>query len=297
MSPAERVGRAKGEFDTIRLAHEGQDEMGVAFDEKRFAAIAAAKEAKGGVQVLAPIGCGKTIGAETYADRVNSSAEPGKTPVLIATLDISGTARSVPAAILRALKEPRSDRGNETLLWMRAKCALQDHEVELLILDEMDRASRRPSIAHHIAGSLRDLSDERIVPLAFLCTEKSISLFRNCPDLDERLDAPVVLHPLDWMLEEDRETLIRIVRGFDEAIAEKGILPEPSGLDDPEIVRRIATASNGILRRMKLIIGTAMVNVVRNGGTVIGFEDLETAVQEYAIAKGFIADNPFSSGQ
>lgn len=293
MSPAQRVGLALGAFNRIRLPLQGQREIHQALDEKRFAGLSAPDEAKGGVQILAPVGSGKTVGAETYRDVVNGQASPGTTPALLATLDTSGSARSVPAAILRAMGEPRPDRGNETLLWMRARAGLEERGVEILILDEMDRAARRPAIANHIAGALRDLADERIVPLAFLCTEKSRLLFRNCPDLDERLDAPVVLHPFDWLISEDREAMIALVNGFDAAIVELGILVEPSGLADPAIVEKLALASGGVLRQIKFIIGTALANVVRRGATQIRILDLRDAVDEYCIAKGFVKNNPF----
>jgi len=293
MTSAERVGRAKGLFKTIRLHHPGQADFDTAADELRLSALASPGEDMGGVQVMAPIGSGKTVGAELYAARINADAEDGVTPVVLATLDTSGTGKSIPSSILRALGELRPDRGDEALLWIRAKRALHEHGVQLLILDEMDRAARRPSLANHIGGSLRDLADARIVPLAFLCTPKSITLFRNCGDLDERLDPPVEIHPMDWLIEDDRVLMTSLVEGFDRGIAELGILPAPSGLADPVIVEALTIASGGILRRLKMIIGTAMMNVVRRGDAVIRLEDLSVAVDEYCIAKSFISENPF----
>jgi len=249
----------------------------------------------GGIQVLAAWGTGKSTAAamfKTYVEGLSAPAE-GRKPVVIATLDTTGTAKSVPMSILAALGSPRPDVGSEPRLWFRAKADLRDSAVEMLILDEIDRATRRPMMSAHIAGSLRDLADEGIVPVAYLGTEAARSLFRNCADLDERLDAPVTLNPLDLLLEEDLEIFTVLVRGFDERMVADGILRRKSGLDDKTTVRLLGEASSGILRRLARIIETAMIAVVRRNGAAIEPADLADAVDAWAIPKGHIAYNPF----
>jgi hypothetical protein len=295
MSSATRVGEAVGLFQSIRLPHPGQEEIDDAFDELRSAAQAAPGEPMGGVQVIAPIGAGKTQGAWMHARRVNERADPDTIPVLVVTLNTAGTTKSVPISILEALGEPRAEKGDETTLWKRVRRALAKKRVELLVLDEMDRAARRPTIRHHIANALRDLADDAVVPLAFLCTEKSAELFRNASDLSERLYAPVLLERLDWLVEEDRKLIVQLAEGFDREVVIRGILPQTSGLGEPYVAEKLAIASNGILRQFKFIILTALASVVRRGDERIESDDLRIAVEEYSIAKGFLRDNPFGT--
>ncbi|MCV0386153.1 MAG: ATP-binding protein [Nitrobacter sp.] len=265
-------------------------------DELRIAARSSPCEPMGGVQIIAPVGAGKTEAAKIFARRANTNAEEGTSPVALVTLNSAGTTKSIPVSILSSLGEPRPDRGSESVLWMRARRCLSERKVELLVLDEMDRAARRPTIRYPIASSLRDLADEGSVPLAFICTEKSNELFRNAPDLSQRLYSPVILHPFDWLIDDDRQLILDLVRGFDEGIANAGILPQESGLAQTEIVEKLAIASNGILRQLQKIIGTALANVVRRGDQRIDVEDLRDAVDDWSIAKRYISDNPFGTG-
>jgi len=290
-----RVAKARAAFKAIRLDHPAQIDLVAALDELRMTGLASPGTPMGGIQVLAAWGTGKSTAAamfKTYVEGLSAPAE-GRKPVVIATLDTTGTAKSVPMSILAALGSPRPDVGSEPRLWFRAKADLRDSAVEMLILDEIDRATRRPMMSAHIAGSLRDLADEGIVPVAYLGTEAARSLFRNCADLDERLDAPVTLNPLDLLLEEDLEIFTVLVRGFDERMVADGILRRKSGLDDKTTVRLLGEASSGILRRLARIIETAMIAVVRRNGAAIEPADLADAVDAWAIPKGHIAYNPF----
>lgn len=291
-----RVAAARGAFRRIILPYPRQDEVIAGFDELRLTALSAPDRPMGGIRLLAPIGTGKTYAAELFKRHVEASASftAGEKPVVIATLNTSGVAKSVPISILTALGEYRPDRGTEPKLWMRTKDALKEAKTQILIIDEVDRATRRPTISSHIAGALRDLSDERIVPIAFLGTDAAANLFRNCPDLDERLDAQVTLNPLDPLVDEDLETFTDLVNGFDAAIVDLGILRAPSEMTDSDTVFRLAQASGGVLRQLSRIVETALASVVRRDGDAITREDLADAVEEWAIPKGYIDYNPFS---
>lgn len=66
-------------------------------------------------------------------------------------------------------------------------------------------------------------------------------------------------------------------------------------LSDPQIVEKLAIASQGILRQLQKIIGTALANVVRRGDRRIGVSDLRDAVDDWSIAKNYLSDNPFEN--
>ncbi|MEJ7777023.1 MAG: AAA family ATPase [Sphingomicrobium sp.] len=290
-----RVARARSLFKEIRVPHPRQTELHVALEELRLTATQSVGQPQGGVQLLAPWGSGKTVGAQLVEAAIlrEQGQDRNDRPMVIAKLSTAGTAKSIPSAILRALGEPRSDKGDEEVLWMRAREALKDARTRLLTIDETDRATRRPTISGAIASALRDLADEGICALAFLGTSKSESLFRNCQDLDERLDAPVTMEPLDFLIDEDKEIFSDLVRDFDEAMVDKKILRRPSQLAKGDTPRLLAEASNGILRQLARIIETAMISVVRRDGDAITRDDLADAVADWSIAKGLIDYNPF----
>jgi hypothetical protein len=248
-----------------------------------------------GVRLIAETGSGKTRGAHRFKRYVEAlgTHQPHDRPVVIATIDGSATTRSVPTSILQALEEPRPTVGTEPILWMRAIDALKRANTELLIVDEFNRAARRPTMSAAIATSLRDLMDAGVVPIAFLATEEARDIFSRNPDLSGRLDAPVTMEPLDWLIEEDRDTFIAFLSGLDEGMVERQIFRLPSGLAAPDLAQTLCEAANGNLRQICRIVRTAMIAVVRRQDPAITRANLETAVDEWSIPNHHLDYNPF----
>lgn len=290
-----RVAEARAQYDEIFLPYPRQDELVAALDELRLTGQLTKGRPQSGVRLIADTGSGKTEGAKRFRTYVEESEDyaVGTKPVVIATVDGSGTTRSVPASILKALNEPRPEHGSEPILWMRAIDGLQRAETELLIIDEFNRAARRPTMSSAIATSLRDLMDRGVVPLAFLATQEAKDVFRRNPDLSGRLDAPVTMEPLDWLVEEDRELFTDFLDGLDTGMVERGILRTASGLAEIDVARLLCEASNGNIRQLSRIVRTAMVSVVRRGDAAIILQDLEDAVDEWSIPNHHLTYNPF----
>jgi len=293
-----RVAVARAAFEAIQLPYLRQDELSAALDEVRFTGLLTKGQPQGGIGLGADTGSGRSVGARRVNAYVEASEEfdPKSKPIVIATIDGSGTTRSVPASILKALEVPRPETGTEPILWMRAISELQRHETQLLIVDEFNRAARRMTMSSAIATSLRDLMDQGAVPIAFLGTDEAKDLFKRNPDLGSRLDAPVSMDRLDWLIEEDRELFCGFLRGLDMEMVSHGILRAKSGLDSPEIARTLCEASNGNIRQISRIIRTAMMAVVRRDDEAVARQDLEDAVDDWSIANGCISYNPFRAG-
>jgi hypothetical protein len=290
-----RVAEARAKFRAIRLPYPRQDELVAALDELRLTGQLSKGQTQGGVRLIADTGSGKTVGAERFKAYVEAADEHalGSQPVVIATVDGSGTTRSIPASILKAMGVPRPEHGAEPVLWMRAFDALERYETQLLIIDEFNRAARRPTMSSAIATALRDVMDRGIVPMAFLATEEARDVFKRSPDLAGRLDAPVTMDPLDWLVEEDRELFLGFVGGLDRELVDRGILRLSSGFAEEPLARLLCEASNGNLRQLCRVIETALAAVVRRDDLAIGSEDLADAVDDWSIANHCIAYNPF----
>ncbi|WP_426266028.1 TniB family NTP-binding protein [Sphingomonas sp. LHG3443-2] len=290
-----RVAEARAKFRAIRLPYPRQDELVAALDELRLTGQLSKGQTQGGVRLIADTGSGKTVGAERFKAYVEAAGEhtPGSQPVVIATVDGSGTTRSIPASILKAMGVPRPEHGAEPVLWMRAFDALERHETQLLIIDEFNRAARRPTMSSAIATALRDVMDRGIVPMAFLATEEARDVFRRSPDLAGRLDAPVTMDPLDWLVEEDRDLFESFVSGLDDQLVELRILRTSSGFAIPKTAQTLCEASNGNIRQLCRIIETALAAVVRRDDPAIGIDDLADAVEDWSIANHCISYNPF----
>ena len=290
-----RVAEARATFRSIRLPYPRQDELVAALDELRLTGQLSKGQTQGGVRLIANTGSGKTVGAERFKTYVEAAGEHslGSQPVVIATVDGSGTTRSIPASILKAMNVPRPEHGAEPVLWMRAFDALERYETQLLIIDEFNRAARRPTMSSAIATALRDVMDRGIVPMAFLATEEARDVFRRSPDLAGRLDAPVTMEPLDWLVEEDRELFGDFVAGLDEQLIVRGILRTSSDLAHPDTAQLLCEASNGNIRQLCRILETALAAVVRRNDEAICSGDLADAVDDWSIANHCISYNPF----
>lgn len=292
---SQRVAKARVAFDTIELPYPRQDELVAALDELRLTGLEMRGQPHSGLRLIAETGSGKTRGAHRFRRYVEASGAypPDDRPVVIATLDSSGTTRSVPSSILKALQEPRPNVGTDRILWERAIDALTHANTELLIMDEFNRAARRPTISGAIAMDLRDLMDAGVVPIAFLGTEDAKDLFSRSPDLSGRLDAPVTMEPLDWLVEEDRDIFTDFLRDLDEAMVERDILKRSSGLAERDLAQILCEAANGNIRQICRIVRTAMAAVVRRQDLAITRADLETAVDEWSIPNHHLNYNPF----
>jgi SpoVK/Ycf46/Vps4 family AAA+-type ATPase len=291
---SQRVAQARAAFKTIELPYPRQDELVAALDELRQTGIETKGLSQGGVRLIAQTGSGKTRGARRFQRYVEGlgNHNPGDRPVVIATNDGSGTTRSVPSSILKALEEPRPNVGTDRILWERAIDALKHANTELLVIDEFNRAARRPTISGAIAMDLRDLMDAGIVPIAFLATEDAKDIFLRSPDLSGRLDAPVTMEPLDWLVEEDRDIFTDFLRDLDEAMVERQILERSSGLAERDLAQILCEAANGNIRQICRIVRTAMA-VVRRQDLAITRADFETAVDEWSIPNHHLNYNPF----
>jgi hypothetical protein len=292
-----RAAHARADFRTIRLPYSRQDELVAALDELRLTGQLTKGSPQGGVRLIAETGSGKTIGATRFKAYVEGSEnhDPRSKPIVIATIDGSGTTRSIPASILKAMEVPRPEQGTEPVLWMRAVDALRRADTQLLIIDEFNRAARRPTMSSAIATALRDLMDQGVAPLAFLATEEARDVFKRSPDLAGRLDAPVTMNPLDWLVEEDRGLFTDFLAGLDAEMVNRGILRHSSGLAQEDLSRLLCEASNGNIRQISHIIETAMAAAVRRNDDAISEDDLATAVDEWSIPNQCISYNPFEA--
>lgn len=290
-----RTAEARRRFDLIGVPYAPQDAAVDMLDEVRLAAIGRRHGgACGGAILVAPHGTGKTRTIEMLRDTVNYAPDvpEGQIPVLHVKLSTVGTVDSIPSQILRALGRPKPDAGKESIRWNRAMDATVTAGVQLILIDEFNRASRRPTMSGPIAGAIRErIVDEGIAPIAIIGSEDAGSVLRSAPDLMERLDDQIDLEPMDWV--HDEALFIGFVGALDAAIVANGILRDLSGLGGPEIAEKLCFASGGRLRRIMKIVRVAMAEVVRRGGGSITMADFADAVGAYATVRRFIDHNPF----
>lgn len=296
--PKSRLAEARRRFDLVSIPHKPQRAVFDMLDDVRLAGIGRREGAPcGGAVLVAPNGTGKTRTLEMLCDETNGAdgVRDGEIPVLHVKLSVAGTTDAIPTQILRALKRPKPEAGKESVRWSRAVDGMQRAGVQLVLIDEFNRASRRPTMSGPIAGAIRErIIDEGIAPLAIIGSEDAGSVLRSAPELLERLDDQIDLDPMDWIY--DADLFCEFVGALDEALFAHGIVDELSGLSHPEIAEKLCMASGGRLRRIMKIVRVATGAVVRRAGSAMTVTDLTEAVEAYANVRRFIDSNPFENG-
>lgn len=291
-----RVARARQLIGQISIPYPPQIELKVALDELRHTAALTRGRPQRGVHLFGPSFAGKTTAAREHAKHVLATEDhpPGSVPIAMATIDPEGSLASVATDILRSLGEPRPDKGSAALRWERVWNSLPEREVQILVLDEFQRAARRPTMSPVIAAKVQDLMESGLCAVAFLGLEKAHDVFHSASDLCNRLDVPVTMTDLRWADDEDREMFADFVHLYDNALVESRVVSLRSGLaDDVEQLQLLHEASNGLIGQFCRIVETAAISVVRNGHSCIAREDLVDAVDDWSIANRRIAYNPF----
>lgn len=293
-----RVAKGLALYDAIRVPYARQAALVEALDEVRLAGAFNTTGHHDGLLLIAPFGTGKTVALEQLVAHANRNDEPGQRTVLLTEMDTDGTTGSVPTSILRSLGVRRPDIGRETVRWDRAIDELKEARTQLVIFDEINRASRREMASGPIATAIRErLMDAGVAPVAFVGSADAEVVFKKVPELVQRLVAPVSLDPLDYFDKDgnDRKLFEKFVGDLDRAIVAAGIVPCPAGLQEPALAKPLAEATAGNLRAIVKVVREALKSVLRRHGERIERQDLEFAVEDWAMRNSMINYNPFAS--
>ena len=277
----------------IRSPYAPQSEMDATFEEMRVGAplLRVAGMPQPSVRVLAKSFTGKSVGARDYVRRTRAKLGDGSSSAVYVKLDSDGSVASLATDILRALNEPRPEGLNAEKRWPRARKAIKDRKVDLLILDEFQRAGRRLTIHPVIASKILDILDEGDCAIAFVGKLAAKAIFKATDDLGNRLDPSVSIGRLTWTAHS--EAFIKFADAFDQALVDAKIVDIKAGLGKPATAQLLLEASSGAIGQFSRIVETAVVNITRAGHATITRRDLSDAVDDWAVGNERIDYNPF----
>lgn len=300
----ERAADATAIFNSIRVDFGPQNALVSGLDAARLQAIAIRKQrAVSGVKIPMPVlrtiavmGVGKTIGAEMLEAR-HSPKDPDDMlrPVLIATLDTTGLQISIPQAILYALGKKNWNHATKpAIAWERAFKALREHDVQIVIFDEMNRAARRPSMGEVIGGDLMDMLLIGEAAIAFLGTSDANKVFNRVPALKDRMKSPVVMKALEWHEDDEKEVFIEFLQKLDEAMLDRKLVTALAGLGNEDTAKLLWEVCTGRLRPLCLLLEEA-VSLIHYDNELLAltYEVLAQAVENHSIENEIINYNPF----
>ncbi len=318
-----RSAEAAARFNAIRVGHGPQNALVAGLEGFRLQAVAIrAKRAETGVKIPMPVvrtfaelGVGKTIGAELLeAMHMPTNPADRRRPVIIATLDTTGMQISIPQAILKALGKPNWNHASKpAIAWERAYKALREHDVQLVVFDEMNRAARRPSMGEVIGGDLMDMLVAGEAAVAFLGTKEANKVFNRVPALTDRMKSPVVLKALEWYDDGEKAIFVEFVRKMEQAMLDCGLVSSKAGLDDyvevpsdkapvkrpakdaKDTAKLLWEVCQGRLRPLCLLLEEAVSLIHYDNKSLVLTDDvLAQAVENHSIENGIIDYNPFT---
>lgn len=295
-SLAARIAASQTAFDMIRLRYPPQTAVVAQIDRVRLAAVGRRPGAAcGGAMLVADFGVGKTESILRAVAHVSKSVPAGdpRVPILHLEMSSTGTPGSIPTAILAALGAPRPDLGREDLRWLKAVEMIRKRQVELIVVDEFNRAARRPTMSRPIVTAIREkIMDAGVAPVVFVGSEEAGVVLRQCPEVVQRLDVHIDLPTYDSVL--DMDAFIALASELDSRLVDDGLLILPSDLGEADVARALCQASSGYIRRLMKIVRHAMTSAIDRGAPSMKRADLKIAVDEYAVRGGMIKRNPFA---
>lgn len=248
-----------------------------------------------GMRVLGPSGSGKSTAGHELVRQIHSKTPrtPDHVPVVLVPMERAATPKRLMVSILNYFGDPYALHGTEHALKMRVKACFERFRTDLLIIDEIQHLNYRNSERSDVTDSLKRLLDDGVVPIIFLGTEEARDLFTRNVQLGGRLTAPCDFNPLDLRNKEDRTLLAGYALLLDQALVQRGILEEASGLEDPWVLRRLHGVTGGVIGRVSRLIGAALEIALPRGASRIERYDLALAVDRWAIPNGITRSNPF----
>jgi hypothetical protein len=189
-------------------------------------------------------------------------------PVLVVDTPSVPTIKNMAEEMLIQLGDPRFNKGSAIDKTNRVLNYLTKCEVKMIIFDELQHfidqgKSRTPYVA---SEWLKTVIDKAQVSTVLMGLERSEELLEVNEQLRRRFSKRVNIHPFNIQETESITNFIGVIKVLDEKVG----LPNEINLRDPEIIKSIYFATDGIIDYLvKLFIGAyeQAINLERNGLT------------------------------
>ncbi|WP_241127376.1 TniB family NTP-binding protein [Novosphingobium terrae] len=289
---APAVALAMTKLMRIRLAYPRQIAGMAELEEMRLFGLGQRGGPQLGLSLFERTGCGKSTLAEQYKLMINSEAPEKTKPVIHARMSASGSAREMWVNVMAELDDGFASAGNETTLRSRAMRAMQEADVQMLIIDETQHTGNKTGFSREVTAELKLLLDTGRVPIVLLGTETAVPMIKADDEFAGRLFSPCHLAPLVMDNDDDFELWTNLLAELDQRLVSDGILDEPVGLSNPDLADTLGEATDGIIGQLMRVMLMAVRNVARDQRKVMTMQDLSDAVDSWSIALNFAKSNP-----
>lgn len=255
-----------------------------------------------GLRLSQVSGAGKTKTLKQVRQRIMQSSilahgQANPFQVLYINLEVRITAKILFVQLLRTLKDPDDAIGNIEEVKNRTDILMRERGVELLMVDEVQHLARDSRDKVDVTDELKRFLDLGICPVVFAGNEDSKSFFERNKQLASRLGTPLELSPVDAHDGDQLTNFKRFCRDLDAELVQLGIIEEPSGLVDGELLNGLLFSSGGHIGRVFRIIESAVEHALMRQATRLEAYDIDFAIENFAIPSGYVGHNPMRRNQ
>jgi hypothetical protein len=312
MSIEDHLAHARLEFRRFRIPHPHVARIATELGVLRKVGQASRKEweAKGRrgaripqkfLAIIGPSQTGKSTSIQNYLETVVAAeAHDDQTePVLHVTLSAKANTKSLGSDILEAYEDPDFDSGTAKSLLRRASTQVESARTDVLVLDEIHHLidnDKAGTTAWSVTETIKRMLIRGACPFVIIGTEKAKPLLLTNSQFKGRTYTPMFLDPLDLSLPSDRRTFIEHCAGFDLKLVEHGIFPGASGLVRGEIPAALYDVSRGVIGTASAVCEAAAEAAIRAGRTSVTLDDIDDAIENWAIPLQYTDYNPIRQG-
>ena len=270
----DRVSEGLTTFKRIFVTDSAQVACAAVFEEMRMTAALRGKgEPSEGLFLKEPSGSAKTTVAMRYIAKVETllGAAKNKGPARLITISEEGTSPSFWSSILEYLGDPYYATGSERTLKMRVKKAIRREGIQLLFIDELNHTVDK-SHAKQIMNAIKNMITEGLVSIVVMGSSDELNTISRNDAFESRMVECAGLPRKTW--NKNAEEWIHICQQLDKRMVTENILRSTSDLDDMVRARALMAICEGLIGRLKWLIGAALRSTLRRNGDYISLDEL-----------------------
>ena len=248
--------------------------------------------------IIAPSGSGKSTCIKDYLENVvsNETLAPGQRPLMHVSLSAKANVKRMGSDILEAFEDPDFEEGSSEQLLRRAYNHLELAQTEVLVLDELHHIinqDTKKATAWSVTETIKRMLIRGVCPMILIGTPEVRHALLSNPQMKSRCLEPILLDPLDNSLPDEWKMFLDHCAGVDLKMVEHRIFPKPSGLIGGDIPACLYEVSKGVIGIVSNLVMVAAGRAAKDNRTHVTRDDLDQAVQRWAIPIGITDRNPF----
>jgi hypothetical protein len=199
--------------------------------------------------------------------------------------------------MLRALNDPKFDKGTEQARTGRLETLMRGAGTRMVMIDEFqhfyDKGSHR--VMHHVADWLKIIVDDTKVALVVAGLPSCSAVLDQNEQLAGRFLCPIRMPRFDWKIDAHREEFVGILGAFHESLAQNFELP---AFDSYDMAFRCYCGTGGLIGYLTKFLRQAVWNAIDESRTRITLEHLVQAHDQSVWSRDGLSDvaSPFRRG-